>query len=361
MLGIPQPEKMTLWTDFVVPWQARGWEAQRKGWQGGDVSLAVAATETSTWAGGAFGLSLHSGFPLPGLTPSGDSADRDGAPGIALALSPDSAEPFDGAERLQEWHYPDGTLGLTIDRDAERGYRFYLYGAGIFVLAADGSRVLLHLDREFEDRWDWRRYLIGQVLPFAALLHGLEVFHASAVEIGGGVVLLAGASGLGKSTLALNMHLGGSGFLADDSVAIELVGDRLFAYPAIATAKVREGARDLLRQDERNVLHEVVVSDEHETRYRVQTAPGPLPLRAVCMLEPAEKLGSLAAGESKADPWELLGSTFNDVVRDPARLQGQLDLCSRIAEDIPCLRVKVGPRPGPKAADTLAAQLGELI
>jgi hypothetical protein len=319
----------------------------------------VAVPETTTWTGDAFGLSVRSEFPLPGLAPGGDGPA--GERGIALALSPDPAEPFSGAERLQEWHYPDGTLGLTIDRDPERGYRFFLYGAGVFELAADGSRALLRLDPEFEGRWDWRRYLIGQVLPFAALLHGLEVFHASAVAIDGAAVLLAGASGLGKSTLALNMHLGGAGFLADDSVAIELADGRFLAHPAIATAKAREGARDLLREDERGALREVVVADEHETRYRVATPPAPLPLGAVCMLELGEEPGALAAGKGKADPWELLGSTFNDVIRDPGRLQGQLDLCGRIAEDVPCLRVQVGPRPGPEAADALAAQLKNLL
>jgi hypothetical protein len=318
----------------------------------------VTATEISTWAGSAFGLSLRSEFPLPGLELSEDAGP--GSRDIALALSLDPAEPFDGAERLQEWHYPDGTLGLTIDRDPERGYRFYLYGAGVFVLAADGGRVLLHLEPEHEVAWDWRRYLIGQVLPFAALLHGLEVFHASAVEIDGGAVLLAGGSGLGKSTLALNMHLGGAGFLADDSVAIEPAEGQLLACPAIATAKVREGARPLLREDSRGALREVVVADEHETRYRVHTPPGPLPLRAVCMLELGEEPGTLTASEGKADPWELLGSTFNDIVRDPSRLQGQLDLCGRIAEHVPCLRVQVGPRPGPEAADALAGHLQKL-
>lgn len=319
----------------------------------------MAATETSAWVGNAFGLSLRSEFPLPGLEPSTDRADGDRA--VAVALSSEPADPFEGSERLQEWHYPDGTLGLTIDRDEERGYRFFLYGAGVFVLGADGDRVLLHLDPAHEDAWDWRRYLIGQVLPFAALLHGLEVFHASAVEIGGGAVLLAGGSGLGKSTLALNMHLAGAGFLADDSVAVERSGERLLAHPAFATAKVREGARDLLREDARGALREVVVADEHETRYRVETPHGPLPLRAVCMLELGEKPGTLAASAGKADPWELLGSTFNDVVRDPARLQGQLDLCGRIAERVRFLRVRVGARPGPEAADALAAHLRELL
>jgi hypothetical protein len=318
----------------------------------------VATTETSTWTGSAFGLSLRSEFPLPGLTP-GEEGPADGR-AVELALSPQPGEPFDGAERLQEWHYPDGTLGLTIDRDARRGYRFFLYGAGVFELTPDGSRAVLRLDPDFEAGWNWRRYLIGQVLPFAALLHGLEVFHASAVEIDGGAVLLAGGSGLGKSTLALNLHLGGAGFLADDSVALEATDGQILAHPAIATAKARRSARDLLRPDERGALREVVSEDEHETRFRVRTAPGPLPLRAVCMLEPAEEQGTLAVSEGRAEPWELLGSTFNDVVRDPDRLQGQLDLCGRIATEARFLRVRVGPRPGPGAADALAAQLADL-
>ena len=319
----------------------------------------MAATQTSTWSGSAFGLSLRSEFPLPGLTP-GEDGPADGR-AVELALSPRPGEPFDGAERLQEWHYPDGILGLTVDRDERRGYRFFLYGAGVFELAADGSRAVLRLDPDFAAGWNWRRYLIGQVLPFAALLHGLEVFHASAVEIDGGAVLLAGGSGLGKSTLALNLHLGGAGFLADDSVALEGADGRLLAHPAIATAKARHGARDLLRPDERGALREVVSEDEHETRFRVRTAPGPLPLRAVCMLEPAEEQGTLAVSEGRADPWELLGSTFNDVVRDPDRLQGQLDLCGRIAETVPFLHIQVGPRPGPEAAEILAAHLQKLL
>jgi hypothetical protein len=319
----------------------------------------VAATETKIWASDVFGLSLRSEFPLPGLQPEGGKPASDRQ--ITLALSTDPSDPFEGTKRLQEWHYPDDTLGLTIDYDDERGYRFYLYGAGVFVLATDGGRAVLHLDPVHEDQWDWRRYLIGQVLPFAALLQGLEVFHASAIELDGGAVLLAGGSGLGKSTLALNMHLGGTGFLADDSVAIELSDDNLVAYPAIATAKIREGARDLLRQDARGALREVLVSDEFETRYRVEPTRGPLPVRAVCMIGLGEEPGTLTAAVGKADPWELLGSTFNDTVHDPTRLKGQLDVCGRIAEEVPCLRVTAGPRPGPQAADTLVGQLEKLL
>jgi hypothetical protein len=308
----------------------------------------------STWSGSAFGLALRSAFPLPGLEPGPAAA---AARSVELTLSAEPGESFEAAERLQEWHYPDGTLGLTIDRDEPRGYRFFLYSAGVFELSPDGRGIVCRLDPDFAEQWHWRRYLIGQVLPFAALLQGLEPFHASGIAIDGGAVLLAGGSGVGKSTLALNMHLAGAGFLADDSVAVESSEVGLRAYPAVATAKVRQGARELLRADERGALVEVVSEDEHETRFRVRTPDGPLPLRAVCLLEPAEEPGSLAAVEEEADPWELLGSTFNDLVREPARLRAQLDLCARIVEGVRFLRVRVGPRPGSEAADALADRL----
>jgi hypothetical protein len=309
-----------------------------------------------TWIGSAFGLSVRSEFPLPGLEPSGDTAtgERD----IVLALSPGPAEAFEGADRLQEWHYDDGTLGLTIDRDAERGYRFYLYGAGVFFLAADGGRITSHLDQDFAAQWHWRRYLIGQVLPFAAVLQGLEVFHASSVGIAAGAALLVGPSGVGKSTLALNMHLAGARFLADDSVGIELQNRRILAHPAISTAKIRRGSLDLLRTDSRP-LGEVVSEDEHETRIRVERPTEPLPLAVVCILERGGPKGALEVAEAKVDPWELLGNTFNDLVRDPDRLRAQLELCGQIGKEVRFLRVRVGDRPGPKAADVLAAHLAQ--
>ena len=69
---------------------------------------------------------------------------------------------------------------------------------------------------------------------------------------------------------------------------------------------------------------------------------------------------AVAAIAAMGNIGDQLGSTFNDVVRDPTRLQGQLDLCGRIAEDVSCLRVQVGPRPGPEAADALARHLQKL-
>jgi hypothetical protein len=307
-----------------------------------------------TWTGSAFGLSLRSEFELPGFSRAGEPPET----GVARAVSLEQGEippPPAGAERLQEWSHPDGSLAVTIDRHPEDGYRTHLEGVGLFSLTLDGSRAVCQPDSP--SGWQWKRYLIGGILPFSAVLHGLEVFHASAVAFDGRAIALAGGSGLGKSTLALNMHLGGAGFVADDSIAVEEDRGTLLVHPASATAKARRQALDLLADDGRQRLREVVSEDEHETRFLVEPIAQPLSLAGICILEPDDEPGSLRFGEGRLQPWELLGSTFNTWIRDPARLSAQLDLCGRIADSVPSLRVRVGPRPGPEAAAALADRL----
>jgi hypothetical protein len=321
-------------------------------------SFAMHANTAPTWAGNAFGLSIRSEFELPGLEPGdGEVGER----AVALALGAEEQRPDAGwGTRVQEWRYPDGPIGLAIDLDRDAGYRFFVLDVGVFELAIDGSRAVASPAPGSD--WHWRRYLIGQVLPFAALLHGLEVFHASAVEIEGRAVALAGASGVGKSTLALNMHLAGAGFLTDDVLALEPRSDgTILAHPGIATAKVREGAKGLVAADERGVLGELVSENEHEARYEMPGSVDPCPLGAFCMLEASDGGEGIAIAEEPAAPLALLASTFNLLVQDGERLRRQLDVCTEIAGRVRYLRVQVPGRPDEKAAAKLADRLRALI
>jgi hypothetical protein len=316
------------------------------------------ASFPSCWEGTAFGLALHSEFELPGLSQVDAPHSEAGERRVRLVLGAAEDPAHEWGERLQEWRYPDGRIGLAIDHHAARGYRFYVLDAGVFELSPDGADAVCRPAPN--SAWRWRRYLTGQVLPFAALLQGLEVLHASAVELNGAAVAIAGGSGLGKSTLALNMHLAGAGFLADDVIAVEGDGAVVVAHPGVATAKLRRVVRDLLPHDRHGTLGEVISEDEHEIRFGVTTSAA-LPLRAICMLERSGGAGEIEVLAAEPDPWYLLGSTFNLLVQDDARLQAQLDLCAAIARQAAFLRVRVGERPGPEAAAQLAAHLRDLL
>jgi hypothetical protein len=311
------------------------------------------------WSGSAFGLSLWSEFELPGLERATDPPLGQQRL-LKIELGQAERSPDVGwGERVQEWRYPQGPIGLAIDRDAERGYRFYVSDAGVFELSPQGSEVLCRPAPD--SAWRWRRYLIGQVLPFAALLRGLEVFHASAVEFGGAAVGIAGGSGLGKSTLALNLHLGGAGFLTDDVMSVERCNGEILVHPGIATTKIREQARDLLPTDAEVRLGEPVSADRYEARYLLDASPQAHPLRIVCLLERSKDGETIELVESEPDPWLLLGSTFNLLVQDQDRLRAQLELCAEISKRAQFLTVAVPSRPGPEAADGLARKLRELL
>jgi hypothetical protein len=88
---------------------------------------------------------------------------------------------------------------LAVDSHPKRGYLVRADGFGAYLISADGQRALLAPGRV--ERWRWQLLLTAQVLPLAALIHGLELLHASAVRLNGRVLAFAGASGTGKTTL----------------------------------------------------------------------------------------------------------------------------------------------------------------
>jgi serine kinase of HPr protein (carbohydrate metabolism regulator) len=64
--------------------------------------------------------------------------------------------------------------------------------------------------------------------------------HATCVELSGKGVVLLGASGSGKSDLALRLIDRGARLVADDQLAVERQGDRLFGRPAATLAGLLE-------------------------------------------------------------------------------------------------------------------------
>ena len=64
--------------------------------------------------------------------------------------------------------------------------------------------------------------------------------HAACVELSGTGVVLLGASGSGKSDLALRLIDLGARLVADDQLAVERQGDRLFGRPAPTLAGLLE-------------------------------------------------------------------------------------------------------------------------
>jgi hypothetical protein len=304
----------------------------------------------------AFGLELRAGFPVHGLVP--EAGPTSSSATLLELSSPAGVDELLGegrVERLSERRDPDGAVTLSIDAGA-RGYRLVADGYGAFAVAHDGRSVACAPSDP--EPWRWQRYLIGQVLPFASVARGLEVLHASAVEIGGRAVAFSGPRGAGKTSLALRLVQRGARFLADDVVALESGRDGLVAHPGAAVASLRHGEAAAMGGSDLAELGTPVGRDEEAQRMVIERRGAATRLAALYLLD-REASGLEPIRVPAPGPLTLLATSFNFVVRTPARLTTQLEVCATLAREVPVFRLPVprGASAGEAAERVVAASL----
>jgi hypothetical protein len=234
----------------------------------------------------------------------------------------------EGAELVSDQRRPDGRLGFRIERDRTGAYRIGGPAYGSSVIAADGSH--LHGAPGEGGIDEWQRLLIAQALPFAAVLQGLEVLHASAVAIDGKAVVLCGDSGSGKTSLALALCRDGAAFLTDDVLAVERVEGELIAHPGAPVVAVDRGAGDggrgLAAGD-----GAVLALNDRERVERIAARSSPAGVDSLFLLERRSDGPATPRFAPVADPRRLLAATFNLVIAMPSRLAELLHVCSLLA------------------------------
>jgi hypothetical protein len=284
----------------------------------------------------AFGLELELGFPVAGLRPA---ARLTGERRVRIELG--RHLPVRDAERVSDLRLPGGQVVMSVDL-CDDGYLFWAEGFGTALVAGDGGSV--SCDPAPEPAWRWQRFLTGQVLPFAALLNGLEIFHAGAVAIDGRAAGIVAHSGTGKTSLALALALGGRRFLTDDVLVLEpeAAGGGLIAHPGAGVANVRDSACHHFAPGELQRLGPTLGRAEGESRLALEPHPDPLPLGALFFVRRGGTLPSIERLDP-VDPRMLLGATFNFFLQLPERLTRQLDACARIDGTVDVFDVRYPP------------------
>lgn len=301
--------------------------------------------------GDAFGVGIDAELDFPGLRPTRRPAvDR---ARLTLASRQELVAGWPaGSERIATTRRADGRVGGTWSRHPEAGYLLRAEGFGTFVVAADGRSARCAPVRVAT--WKWQRYLVGQVLPLLAVLHGHEVFHAAVVAKGGRAVALVGASGAGKSSLAAGLVLRGHRYVADDVLALR-PGAGLRAEPGVALTSLRWDAADRHDAGELDRLGSPIGEDLEGMRLAVDLVDDAVPLAGLYVLaRDADVRGAVFESLRPVDPRLLLAASYNFVVLDRARRLRQLDVCAELATGVPVHRLVVGPDIGPAAtADAL--------
>jgi hypothetical protein len=295
----------------------------------------------------AFGIEVESSFEVPGLAEAQSTS-----PLPCTRLTRLSEDELNEAwrprqpERLLEETFDGSPAARTIDRDPELGYRLYAKHFGLASISADGGYV--RCAPPDVSPWRWQRFLVGRVLPWASLLQGRELIHASAVRLGDRVVAMVAPSGSGKSSLALRMVLRGAAFFTDDVLALSRGEANVMAHPGAGIVAVRPAEKELLDRSDLRRLGRVL-GTSGKTYVSVAREEAPCPLGAVYFLTP--RRASAEPIEPGAAPRQLLGSAFISSVTSPQRLSGLLDLCAELSRTTPLFQLGVDMSIG---ADALA-------
>lgn len=254
-------------------------------------------------------------------------------------------ELFDASPRL----FPEASREITRESAREDWFRHlrlpdgsdYLRWSGLFefLVSADGQRIGC---RSLNGTaWEaFQAYLLGQVLSFALVKQGNEPLHSTAMVINGEAVGFVGDCGYGKSSLGAAFLEAGYPLLTDDLLVLKEDGPEFLAYPGPPRIKLFPGIAKALLGDR------VTGTPMNPQTSKLVIPLGPrqaahtaLPLRAIYVLRPPTP-GSrrmrvtIRSLSRRRACLELIASTFNLVVREPARLRRQLDLAARLASRI---------------------------
>jgi hypothetical protein len=307
----------------------------------------------------AFGVGFVSDLALPALPAATDPLLDPTRITLATPSELEAAWPAQGATRVVQEGEPGSPLERTGDHHETAGWRLRARGYGEAIIAPDGRTVAAAPSGATPGRFE--RLLIGRVLPWTALVRGMEVFHAAAVSVDGGAVLLIGPSGAGKTSLAVQLVLAGAGFLTDDVLAVDRdAGGALRAHPGARGAGLRASEQARLQARERTALGPLRALDD-KAWATLPAAVGPFAVRAVCFVtRPPDSDATLPALERLREPsaQPLMASTFVTSVQTPARLANLLEVCADLAATVPQYRVRVQPdRDARSLAGLLSAEL----
>jgi hypothetical protein len=112
----------------------------------------------------------------------------------------------------------------------------YVTATAQFDIADNGQSIVVgHLHHA--NRAELQRLLVDHVIPRALVVAGHTVLHATAVQLAAGALAFIGASGAGKSTMAMHFVKHGAKLLADDALIIEQ-GDAALVVPTQSTGRL---------------------------------------------------------------------------------------------------------------------------
>jgi hypothetical protein len=186
----------------------------------------------------------------------------------------------------------DGHVPADLPGSGNPGKQVQVLPGQVLLDVKGTARFLVRDGREvFIDRYPAasddaiRLFLLGSV--FGTLMHqrGMLVLHGSTVQVEGGCICFLGHSGVGKSTLALEISSRGYPSLGDDVCAISIGEDGLpYAAPSYPQAKLWSHSLGYFGLNATKLRRVRPALDKHAVPLTGSTSDRPLPVKALYIL-----------------------------------------------------------------------------
>jgi hypothetical protein len=215
-----------------------------------------------------------------------------------------------------------GRIGhMTIERDTAGAHRIHTPGCATTVIDGAAARMACAPDPAAPEA-EWERLLITHNLAFAAVLRGYEVLNATAGAAGGGAMVLLGARGVGKSSIAAHLVRLGAELLSDEVLALGLDGPTVLAHPGVGVLHVPAGEA---RRLEAAGIACAPSGQGGMHRAHAQRSANAAPVEAVFFLERDDAVRDVTL-ERFPDPARLLQASFNLNLSSTERLQRHFEV-----------------------------------
>jgi hypothetical protein len=299
-----------------------------------------------------YGLHLSCDLPIPALR------ERADALAVEPSAIPDVSVEF-GAQpswARDVFRLPSVVLHSISACEETRDPAFVLtsFGDGQFFQLhySDGSRFVV--DAAATRLWgaagdsqtleDLSTYFLGPVMGYVLRRRGITALHASAFCLDGKAVVLAGATGAGKSTSAAALALRGLPVLCEDIAAIEEAPHgfsvqagypRVCLWPeSVAMLKGNANSLPLITPNwEKRFLPLDGITATHDAQNR--------PLGAIYILAPREAHHAPRVEEVRSRDvlLELVQNTYMNWLLDRRQRAAEFALLSRLVSHVPVRRI----------------------
>jgi hypothetical protein len=296
----------------------------------------------------AYGLSLRSDVPLPGLKPATSVAATQ-AISLVTKVKPEWVE--EASKLSYQVIYslpaaPECSDPAFVAREHEGG-RFYQlsYSDGTEFFVDSGATTLWGSCPAPLTIEDLATYLLGPVMGFILRRRGGTPLHASSVCVGEVALVISGPAAAGKSTTAAALALRGAPALCEDIAALHESEGRFYiqpGYPRVClwpdSVEKLYGSKEALPQLTPNWEKKFLALDGERAKFEA----GMRPLGGIYLLgqrtdeDTAPRLEEITPRDTLL---ELVQNTYMNMLLTREQRAAEFELLSRLVNQVPSKRV----------------------